>query len=272
MHLLLIAVVTLITISVGETHGQVLESVLVGAKLPTALYLSTAVYDGNDSVYIFGGYDGSGTKADILRYSLPLDKVEKVSSLGIPTLGGLALPANDGVSIYYFGGSSNPTHVHKFNTATNETVRLRTDLPVPVYISGGVSSNGSSIFLFSGHFRTTQEFNQTSETSQIRGDLPFQSGNNTSTTVRFTTAIQQKGVEDGVWLFAGNDPKPTNPVLLFSPTNNTVDIPSGNSNSLPRLYEIPVSVTDGRHGYLIGGIGKLPESDGSLHPTNGIIR
>jgi hypothetical protein len=36
-----------------QTYG--LEAKLAGAKLPTTLYHSTTVYDGADSVYIFGG-------------------------------------------------------------------------------------------------------------------------------------------------------------------------------------------------------------------------
>jgi hypothetical protein len=39
-----------------ETYGiQTLEAKLAGAKLPTILYYTTAVYDGDDSVYIFAG-------------------------------------------------------------------------------------------------------------------------------------------------------------------------------------------------------------------------
>jgi hypothetical protein len=39
-----------------ETNGrQTLEAKLAGAKLPTILYYTTAFYDGDDSVYIFGG-------------------------------------------------------------------------------------------------------------------------------------------------------------------------------------------------------------------------
>jgi hypothetical protein len=40
----------------APTYGQGLEAKLAGAKLPTPLYLITAVYDGTDKVYIFGGY------------------------------------------------------------------------------------------------------------------------------------------------------------------------------------------------------------------------
>jgi hypothetical protein len=39
----------------AATYGQGLEANLVGAKLPTPMFLSTAVYDGTDNVYIFGG-------------------------------------------------------------------------------------------------------------------------------------------------------------------------------------------------------------------------
>jgi uncharacterized membrane protein YqhA len=49
---LVLAVLTWTT----ETAGQEgLEAKLAGAKLPTTLYRCSAVYDGIDNVYIFGG-------------------------------------------------------------------------------------------------------------------------------------------------------------------------------------------------------------------------
>jgi hypothetical protein len=39
----------------AATYGQELEAKLAVAKLPFPLYTSTAVYDGTDNVYIFGG-------------------------------------------------------------------------------------------------------------------------------------------------------------------------------------------------------------------------
>jgi hypothetical protein len=50
----LITVVALLH-SIGPSYGQVLAAKLAAAKLPTALYYSASVYDGIDSVYIFGG-------------------------------------------------------------------------------------------------------------------------------------------------------------------------------------------------------------------------
>jgi hypothetical protein len=36
----------------GEIYGEGLEAKVTGAKLPTPLYLHSAVYDENDSAYI----------------------------------------------------------------------------------------------------------------------------------------------------------------------------------------------------------------------------
>jgi hypothetical protein len=211
--------------------------------------------------------NGSSSTADVLRYSISVDKIEKVSSLSTPNYGGLALQSNDGKTIYYFGGSSSSsTSVHNFNRKTNVTVRLPTTLPSSVYASSGVSINGSHI-IFSGQGRNVLEFSEESEAVKIIGDLPFQVG---TPNVYSTTAIPNG--QDCVWLFAGNSPRATHPILLFNVTTKDVESQVTNTTSLPTLYKVPVSVSDGRNGYLIGGFGYVSESDGSYYPTNGILR
>jgi hypothetical protein len=204
-----------------------------------------------------------GFTAGILCYYISLDKIEKVSSLSAYDYGGLALQSNDGKSIYYFGGTT--FTIHNFNRETNVTVRLPTNLLSPVYLSGGVSINGSH-FIFSGQARTVVEFSEESEAVKIIGDLPFQD----NLPVLSTAAIPNG--QDSVWLFAGNKLRATNPILLFNVTTKNVDSPVANTSSLPTLYEVPVSVSDSRNGYLIGGLGMLSENDGSYYPTNGILR
>jgi hypothetical protein len=54
-HLTFVIAVALLVHCFVSTYGQGLEAKLAGAKLPTPLELSTAVYDGTDNVYIFGG-------------------------------------------------------------------------------------------------------------------------------------------------------------------------------------------------------------------------
>jgi hypothetical protein len=203
----------------------------------------------------YNRYNETDQFTDILRYSISQDQLEKVSSLS--TDRGVAVLASDGRSIYYFGGNPNLTTVYKFDSET--------ELPSPVAHAGGVSINGT-IFIFNGKQRNILEFSETSETAVIIGDLPFQSGNST---VSSATAIPNSN--DGVWLFSGNNPKPTNPVLLFNTANKVVYIPTENLTSLPTLHYQPPSVWEGRQGYLIGGLGRVPEIYGSYHPTNGIL-
>jgi hypothetical protein len=207
-------------------------------------------------------YSQGVEKADILRYSLSQDEVVKVSNLTLAAYGGLALLANDGKSIYYFQG----TVVHKFDCMSNLTVRLPTALPSSVQDAGGVSLNGT-IFIFNGGQGTILEFNETSETGRVIGDLPFRPG---TLPVSSTTAIW-KG-DDRVWLFAGNYPKAMNPILSFDTAKKVVIIPSANSTSPPTLYAVPASVRSSSPGYLIGGLGRVPEINGSYHPMNGILR
>jgi hypothetical protein len=213
-------------------------------------------------------HTGTRVTADILCYSISLDKIEKVSSLSTLTWGGLALQSNDGKSIYHFGGTTitSSTSVHNFNRETNVTVLLPTALPSPVYFSSGVSLKGSH-FIFSGQERNALQFSEELETATIISDLPFQVG---TSTFLSTTAISNG--QDGVWLFAGNSPRATNPILLFNVTTYDVDVQIANTTTLPTLYQVPSSVRDGKYGYLIGGLGKLTESDGTYYPTDGILR
>jgi hypothetical protein len=203
---------------------------------------------------------------EILRYSVSLDKVEIVSSFSEFTNYGLAVPGKDGKTIYFFGGISRNASVHKFNSITNVTERLSTPLPYTSnsWFAGGVSINGT-IFVFDG--REILEFSEETETARIIGELSFF---NDSSNVLSVTAIPDNN--DGIWLFAGNQGKPTYPILQFNTTTRAVQIPNVDTTSLPTLYYDSESVRDGSHGYIIGGIGRAPEEDGSFHPGNGMLR
>jgi hypothetical protein len=181
--------------------------------------------------------------------------------------------AKDGTTIYYFGGTSTRT-VHKFDSLTNSTVKLPTDLPSGVCFSGGVSMSGT-ILLFNGSLRKIMEFSEETETASIIGDLLFDNYTGTfpncNIPLTYTTTAIPDG-KDGVWLFAGNWRNPTNPILIFNTTTKDVQSSPANTTSLPTLYSVPASVSYGHYGYLIGGLGKVNESDGSAHPSNGILR
>jgi hypothetical protein len=220
-------------------------------------------------LYLTQRFNGTEPTADILRYSITLDTVEKVSSLIAVTSGGLALRASDSKSIYYFEGYT----VQKFNMETNITVELPAYLPSPVHSAGGVSTNGT-IFIFNGPYRVVLEFNEELEKAEVIGDFLFQNG----TFFHSTTAIPNG--QEGVWLFGGTSEcefesgggKPTNLILYFNTTSKTMSIPNGNFTSLPTLCETPAPVFDGHNGFLIGGLGREWESDGSYRPINGLLK
>jgi hypothetical protein len=140
------------------------------------------VYDEVDNVYIFGGLDYTKGRlflnsncitcltiivmmwfrtarsytGDILRYSISLDKVEKVSCLCGNTYGGVPLKAKDGRASYRIGGEYYQRTVQKSYFLTYSTVLLPTDFPSDVQFSGGVSMSGT-IFLFDGREKEVME-------------------------------------------------------------------------------------------------------------------
>ena len=78
------------------------------ASLPTARYDFPAVFDGADSIYVFGGYasTNSGTEsASVLRYSVRRNTWTNVASLPVPVTGSAAAFGPDG-KIYVVGGVS----------------------------------------------------------------------------------------------------------------------------------------------------------------------
>jgi hypothetical protein len=217
-------------------------------------------------IYYIRYSGGDNYRTDILRYSVSMDKLEKVASLSSAASGGLALPGKNGKAIYIFGGYPDYAAVHKFDSITNVTERLSTLLPSPLFYACGVSINGTML-LFDGQRRTILEFSEENETAGVIAELSFYNG---TSTVSCVTALPDNN--DGIWLFAGNLEKPTHPILQFNTTTRAVQIPNADTTSLPTLYCAPGLVRDGSHGYIIGGIGRAPEGDGSIHPGNGMMR
>jgi hypothetical protein len=161
--------------------------------------------------------------------------------------------------------------VQKFDTETSTTTTLSAALPSSVTFASGLANKvDGTILIFNAKFgRNVLEFKEDSGTGRIVGQLPFQSDERA---LIFSNTGFSNG-KGGVWLFSGNDPKTTNPVLFFDTKRKSVKIPTGNSTSkLPTLFENPATVTDGKNGYIIGGIGRAKERDGSYHPGNGILR
>jgi hypothetical protein len=209
-------------------------------------------------------YDGSEHFPDIYRYNITSDTIQKVSSLSFPTNGGLALNVMDSQFIYFFGGDNSKRTIQKFNPATKVTEKLGAVLPFDVnYAAGAVSSQ--SAFIFNGRSENILEFDLESETVKIVGDLSFRNG-----TVSSTASIIDSSL-NGVWIFPGSDDKLTDGVKMFNLETKLASNPHHHL-SIPPLFHSPATVSAGRYGYIIGGIGRISKSSGIQHPSQGILR
>jgi hypothetical protein len=209
-------------------------------------------------------YNGNESYADILRYNITSDTIEKVSSLSSPTSGGLVLKSKDANFIYHFGGTSTRTAIQVFNPAKKITVTLNTVLPSEVLHSDGMTINHTA-FICSGRTEKILEFNLASETVKTVGRLLF--GNETV----ISTAIITDNTSNRVWLFPGSEGRLNNRVMIYNSESKLTSTTQKNV-SVPSLYFKPATVSTGRYGYIIGGLGRVPEPDGSDHPSKGILR
>jgi hypothetical protein len=214
--------------------------------------------------------ENSSYTTAIFRYSISTDSLQLIESLGKNIGGGVAFRSDDGSSIYYVGGWEQPKLIHEFSTITNNTtIQLSSSLlPSPVEEATAVTINKTA-FIFNGRYRNILEFDMESDTARIIAELPFWYGKNT---VLSTAAIFDG--RDSVWLFAGEFQKPHHPILRFNTTSKLVSIPEQDEASkVPTFccFLAAGSIWDGQDGYILGGIGRTSESDGSYHPTNGIL-
>jgi hypothetical protein len=209
-------------------------------------------------------YNAHGYSSDILQYNISSDSIEKVSSLSLRTDGGVVLKGKDNKYVYYFGGSMTDKVIHRFNPATKVTVKLSAVLPSEVMYGAGVSINQSA-FIFNGRGGNVLEFKFDTETVDIVADLSFRNG-----TVLTTASIPDSN-SSRVCLFPGSDEKLMHKLLIFNTESKLISTVDYNV-SVPPLFLKPATVWTGRYGYIIGGFGKIAESGGITHPSNGILR
>jgi hypothetical protein len=122
------------------------------ASLPAARYNFPAVFDGTNSIYIFGGYTDttSGTEsASVLRYSLSQNSWTSLASLPVPVAGSAAALGADG-KIYVVGGVSGgaTTNVVQVYDAGANAWAVSTPLPEGLSAAAmGVDSLGRLILM-----------------------------------------------------------------------------------------------------------------------------
>jgi hypothetical protein len=100
-----------ISIFLLQIQGSVfaLEAIRSDATLPTPRFATAAAYDGDDSIYIVGGYQGGYTTTigEILRYSISTEDVQVVARFPdnqVRRSGSAVYDPNADI-LYYFGGA-----------------------------------------------------------------------------------------------------------------------------------------------------------------------
>ncbi len=86
------------------------------------IYGHSAVYDGHDSIYVMGGWNGSTYQSQVIRYSIETGRLDPVGEF-LPKAFGVAAWAGDD-HIYYFGGSSSSDSgadagIHRYSVSTS---------------------------------------------------------------------------------------------------------------------------------------------------------
>ena len=90
-------------------YSDPLKWVVTESRLPVPLYGHSAVYDGEDSIYLIGGWNGA-YNGEVYKYSINTAEVESVGTFPGKLFGSTAFYNND---TYYLGGN-NVKNITKF--------------------------------------------------------------------------------------------------------------------------------------------------------------
>lgn len=213
------------------------------AGLPAPLFNFPAVFDGTNSIYVFGGYNDtvSGIEsASVLRYSVSANTWTTLASLPVPVAGSAAALGADG-RIYVVGGLSGgvATNVVQVYDLTANVWVLASPLPQAVSAAAmGVDSLGRLV-LMGGQDNTTNDVNLVWHSQQLGSpDLApvFSSYPTTNATYlgSYASSIAASGNPQPVYL------------LINGPTNMVVDYLSGavtwTPHGLAQIGAIPVTI------------------------------
>jgi hypothetical protein len=165
---------------------------------------------------------------------------------------GLYMGLMGSASLYIIPALCSRRSVQKFDPLIDCTVTLPTQLLSDLYYAGGVSMSGT-IFLFNGRERNIREFSKETGLARIIGDLPFPK-------FPFVFGYLPETIES---------PRTPSFCLIRRPRVSRVH---RRMRLRCRRCSTSLPVSDGRNGYLIGGLGRAKEIGGCTHPSNGILR
>jgi len=212
------------------------------AGLPAPRFNFPAVFDGVDSIYIFGGYSGTTVteSGSLLRYSVSLNAWTNLASLPVPVAASAAVLGPDG-KIYVAGGLSRgvATAVVQTYDPVANTWAISTQLPEGVSAAAmGVDSLGR-LLLMGGTDVNSNDVDHVWRSQQLGTPdrVPV------LTTFPATNAMYSTAYNSS--LAATGNPQPVY-LLSSGPTNMVVDYFSGIITWTPQGVEqignVPVTI------------------------------
>jgi len=239
--LLTLAAAVLVALAPGCSS---LELVVTTSRLPVSLHSPSAVYDGQDTIYILGGTAGSDRPDKVLKYTLASGTIEEVGTFLNITYGTAFLNGED---ITYLGGylaHQGPiANVYKYSLRTLahsvvSTFPVRLDMHSSVfdpvtqmaYSFGGWSSGQGPNSVF--------RFNAATSAIDVVAELPV--------APKFQSAAVWDAAHGLAYVFGGQGTTGgQRDVLSFEPRTNTV---AKFANGMPADLQYPCAAYADAHG------------------------
>lgn len=229
-------------------RGQVLTTQTLDVKLPAPDACQATFYDGDDSIYLFGGSEYPQNK-QILKFTIFSETLQVVGTLPEASICGHAYSDSSRNIFYLGGGDSGATwfkEVYKFNPVTGVVSHVA-NLP---YTAGERPS-----FKFSETSNTILVFGDDGEVTQKLSAFDLYSLTSSTVSTNFTfyansaTAIK---VGSKAFLFGVRDPEAARMAVEVD-VDTFFNMQYVGLATLPTFTWHPSSVWDGNYGYVIGG-------------------
>ena len=218
----------------SEVNGEGTEKIeTLSTTLPSGLYAMGCAAVGT-KIYLFGGYDSSGTSHDTIQMFDTTNNTLTTLSAKLPEAMAYLTCTAVGTKIYLFKSAS----IYIFNTLTNTISTSSKNLPISVSMPTSTAV-GEKIYIFSG---TTKIYiYDTIANSVSTSNLTF------SVSMSYTSAV---AVGEKIYLFGGQTTSGLNTIQVLDTTANTLTTSS--ATLLYAMRELKGAAV-GTKIYLFGG-------------------
>jgi len=232
-----------------------LKVTMCQAKLPSGRSSLSGAYDGDDTIYLMGGYGNWAYPRDVLKYTISTDKIEHAGDLPVNSYAGNTIIDKDKRIFHIVGDQLLNKDILQFSPANQSFVKVAS-LPYANEYSAVLQPDPDTVWIIGGNRQPKSFLKWNLKTFQIQKEA------NLSDPYQFPSAIfvEEKGA---AYIFGdGNQP-----ITKYNvSTKQFQKLP----NHFPKTGAFDRAVWDGRYGYIIGGGGKRPSTD--LLPGNTILR